>query len=518
MPTSAEGFSWTPVHTVAGVMTSATYYSSVRVPATELVGEENRGWPLITNQLNHERVALTSAAPVMSALAQVRDWAASAKLASGQRVIDAEWVQLNLARVHAKAEFLKLVNWKIAADGGALGPAAASATKVFGTEFAVEAYRLLMEVLGANAQVRSGSAGEMLAGRIERAHRAALILTFGGGTNEIQRDIIAAAGVLAAGLPTSLGGAGLGLLEHCSVLAEIGRAVSDVPYLASIVLGAGAIAEFGSPSQRAQWVVPAGQGTVVLTAALAEEDGDDARAPSATAVRTAGRWTLSGVKTAVPVAPRADLFLVPASGPDGVTVFLVEASEVSVQPQQLTNFSEAGRLVLNSVTLDDDRVLGPGQGGQVTDWLVSRGTVGLCALQAGVLERALELTAEYARNRVQFGRPIGSFQAVTQRLADAYIDTEAVRLTMWQAAWLLAEGDAGARTAVATAKFWAADAGHRVAHTAVHVHGGLGIDMSYPVQRYFVAAKHHEFALGGATAQLRRIGATLRTLAGEPAP
>jgi 3-oxocholest-4-en-26-oyl-CoA dehydrogenase alpha subunit len=198
VPTSAEGFSWTPVHTVAGVMTSATYYSSVRVPATELVGEENQGWPLITNQLNHERVALTSAAPVMSALADVRDWAASAKLASGQRVIDAEWVQLNLARVHAKAEFLKLVNWKIASSDAALGPAAASATKVFGTEFAVEAYRLLMEVLGANAQVRSGSAGEVLAGRIERMHRSALILTFGGGTNEVQRDIIAAAGL---GLP-----------------------------------------------------------------------------------------------------------------------------------------------------------------------------------------------------------------------------------------------------------------------------------------------------------------------------
>ena len=198
VPTSAAGFSWTPVHTVAGVMTSATYYSSVRVPATELVGEENRGWPLITNQLNHERVALTSAAPVMSALAEVRDWAASAKLASGQRVIDAEWVQLNLARVYAKAEFLKLVNWKIASSQAALGPAAASATKVFGTEFAVEAYRLLMEVLGANAQVREGSAGAVLAGRIERMHRSALILTFGGGTNEVQRDIIAAA---ALGLP-----------------------------------------------------------------------------------------------------------------------------------------------------------------------------------------------------------------------------------------------------------------------------------------------------------------------------
>ncbi len=324
---------------------------------------------------------------------------------------------------------------------------------------------------------------------------------------------LAAAGVLSAGLPTSLGGAGLGLLEHCSVLAEIGRAVSDVPYLASIVLGAGAIAEFGSPSQVARWVVPAGQGSVVLTAALAEEDGDDPRLPSASAVRREGRWVLDGVKTAVPAAPRADLFLVPAATPDGVTVFLVSPSDagVSVEPQRLTDFAEAGRVVLDGVTLDDDRVLGPGPE-VVTDWLVSRGTVGLCALQAGVLERALELTAEYARNRVQFGRPIGSFQAVTQRLADAYIDTEAVRLTMWQAAWLLEEGHAGALwvdTAVATAKFWAADAGHRVAHTAVHVHGGLGIDMSYPVHRYFVAAKHHEFALGGATAQLRRIGVAL---------
>jgi len=200
VPADAAGFSWTPVRTVAGVTTSATYYSGVRVPVSSLVGEENRGWPLITNQLNHERVALTSAAPVMSALADVRDWAASARLASGERVIDAEWVRLNLARVHAKAEFLKLMNWRIASSPGSLGPADASATKVFGTEFAVEAYRLLMEVLGAGACVRAGSPGEVLAGRIERAHRAALILTFGGGTNEVQRDIIAAAGL---GLPLS---------------------------------------------------------------------------------------------------------------------------------------------------------------------------------------------------------------------------------------------------------------------------------------------------------------------------
>jgi 3-oxocholest-4-en-26-oyl-CoA dehydrogenase alpha subunit len=200
VPTSAPGFSWTPVRTVAGVLTSATYYSSVRVPVSSLVGQENQGWPLITNQLNHERVALTSAAPVLSALAAVREWASATRLADGRRVIDAEWVRLHLARVHAKAEFLKLMNWRIASSGAAVGPAAASATKVFGTEFAVEAYRLLMEVLGPNALVRSGSPGQVLAGRIERLHRSALILTFGGGTNEVQRDIIATVGL---GLPAA---------------------------------------------------------------------------------------------------------------------------------------------------------------------------------------------------------------------------------------------------------------------------------------------------------------------------
>jgi len=191
VPTSSPGFSWTPVPTLAGPVTSATYYQDVRVPYSALVGDLNKGWPLITNQLNHERVALTSSAPVRSALADVVEWARATKAADGQRVIDHEWVQLNLARVHANAEFLKLVNWRIASSASPLGPAAASGTKVFGTEFALEAYRLLMEVLGAAATVREGSPGAALAGRVERMHRSALILTFGGGTNEVQRDIIA---------------------------------------------------------------------------------------------------------------------------------------------------------------------------------------------------------------------------------------------------------------------------------------------------------------------------------------
>jgi alkylation response protein AidB-like acyl-CoA dehydrogenase len=199
VPTNAPGFSWTPVHTVSGPTTSATYYEDVRVPVTSLVGEENRGWSLITNQLNHERVALTSAAPIMTALREVREWAQQTKLPDGRRVIDQEWVQVHLARVHARVQFLRLKNWQVASSGSP-GPADASATKVFGTEFATEAYRLLTEVLGANGAVRQGSPAALLHGRVERMARASLILTFGGGTNEVQRDIIAMVGL---GLPAA---------------------------------------------------------------------------------------------------------------------------------------------------------------------------------------------------------------------------------------------------------------------------------------------------------------------------
>ncbi|MGV9825815.1 acyl-CoA dehydrogenase family protein [Gordonia sp. NPDC003429] len=201
VPTDSPGFSYTPVHTMSGVDTSATYYSDVRVPTTALVGDEGGGWPLVTNQLNHERVALCSAAPIQTALRETVAWAQQSKTGDGQRVIDSPWVRTNLARVHAKVEYLKLINWKIASvssSGGSPSPADASATKVFGTEFATEAYRLLMEILGPAATLRQGSPGAHLAGRLERYQRTSLILTFGGGTNEIQRDII---GMLALGLP-----------------------------------------------------------------------------------------------------------------------------------------------------------------------------------------------------------------------------------------------------------------------------------------------------------------------------
>jgi alkylation response protein AidB-like acyl-CoA dehydrogenase len=203
VPTDAEGFSYTPVHTVAGVSTSATYYQDVRVPVTNLVGELNGGWPLITNQLNHERVSLTSSAPLTLSLKLVREWAQQTKNPDGSRVIDAEWVQIALGRAYARIEALTLINWKLASDadrGVALSPAEASATKIYGSELATEVYRSLMEVIGPNAGLTGASDGAVLAGRIERYYRSALVMTFGGGTNEIQRDII---GYVGLGLPAA---------------------------------------------------------------------------------------------------------------------------------------------------------------------------------------------------------------------------------------------------------------------------------------------------------------------------
>ncbi len=201
VPTGSPGFTISPILTMGGVRTNATFYENVRVPAGNLVGGENMGWTLITNQLNHERVALSGVAGMTRLVGDVCDWARATKLADGRRVIDQPWVQTNLARLHAKTEALKLMNWKLMYEmetQGNLGPAGSSAVKVYSSEFAVEAYRALLEIFGQEGTVKEGSPGAVLKGRVEMRYRAALILTFGGGTNEVQRDIIAMAGL---GLP-----------------------------------------------------------------------------------------------------------------------------------------------------------------------------------------------------------------------------------------------------------------------------------------------------------------------------
>lgn len=316
------------------------------------------------------------------------------------------------------------------------------------------------------------------------------------------------ADILSTAAPEALGGGGFGVLEQAAVLTALGRNIAAVPYLQSVVLGAGALAHFGTPELQQEWAVPAIAGEKILTVAL---DGELGQAPVQASASGSG-FKLTGTRTQVAYGPVADAFLVPAETGSGTSVYLVAASDpgVTVVALDTTGNGSVGEVELAGVEVDAARLVG---GAEVVSWITTLQGLGLAAFQLGVLTRVLELSAEYARTREQFDRPIGSFQAVAQRLADAYIDIQGLRLTLTQAAWRLDE-DLPADVEVGTAAFWATDAGHRVAHTAVHIHGGVGIDTDHPVHRYFLSAKQTEFALGGATGQLLRIG---RELADTPA-
>ncbi len=197
VPTTAPGYKITPIWTMGSLRTNATYYEDVRVPSSYLVGEENAGWGMIVSQLNHERVSLMSPGPFSRVFDETVRWARETKLSDGRRVIDRPFVQMNLARTKAHLEVLKLMNWKQAwaLTQGNLHPADASALKVFGSEFYLEAYRALLEVMGSRAVLQGDCPDAVLRGRVEMMYRNTVILTFGGGTNEVQRDIIAMAGL-----------------------------------------------------------------------------------------------------------------------------------------------------------------------------------------------------------------------------------------------------------------------------------------------------------------------------------
>ncbi|MEE6136745.1 acyl-CoA dehydrogenase family protein [Mycobacterium sp. 050128] len=316
------------------------------------------------------------------------------------------------------------------------------------------------------------------------------------------------ADILTSASASALGGDGFGALEQVAILVALGRQLAAVPYLESVMLGAGVLARFGSQELQQTWGVPAVKGEKILTVAL---DGEMGEGP-VQATRAGDGYQLTGTRTQVFFGPVADAFLVPAETDSGTAVFLVSSEDHGVKVTTLatTGKNSVGHLALDGVAVDGARKVG---GSEVVAWLGTLGTLGRSAYQLGVLDRGLQMTAEYAREREQFDRPIGSFQAVSQRLADGYIDVKGLRLTLTQAAWKVSE-DIPAEIDVASAAFWAADAGHRVAHTIVHVHGGVGVDTDHPAHRYFLAAKEAEFALGGATGQLRRIG---RELAETPA-
>ncbi len=320
---------------------------------------------------------------------------------------------------------------------------------------------------------------------------------------------LAKAGLVGIALPEDVGGGGFGILEAALVLEEVGRTVAPVPYYAAVVLGAMPLAQFGSDEQRKRYLPRVAEGETILTAALAEELNTDPLSPQTVAKPDANQWGLTGTKTLVPAAHLAERIVVPTAN----GVFLVDPKGAGVTLER--QITTSGEPQFN-VVLDNARgePLGdPSAGAEILQWMVDRATAALCAIALGVCEQALKMTAEYTSTREQFERPLAAFQAVAQRAADAYIDTEGIRLTAWQAVWRLAEGLAAADE-IAVAKFWASEGGQRVVHAAQHLHGGIGVDVDYPLHRYFLWAKQCELTLGSATPQLVKLG---KSLADQPA-
>ncbi len=324
---------------------------------------------------------------------------------------------------------------------------------------------------------------------------------------------LAKAGLLGICLPEADGGGGFGLTEACLIAEQLGRRVAPVPYLSAVV-GAGlAIAHYGTSAQRASYLPGLIDGSGIPAVALYEpSEVAVPRVPSTQATRSDNGWQLDGEKLFVVAADRASVLLVPArTGEDSSVVLLVDprADGVTLVADQAVSGEPQWAVRFDGVRLDDGAVLGAiDQGAEVVPWIADRMLAAICAMQVGVCEEALAITSRYVTTREQFGSKLGTFQAVGHRIADAYIDTEGIRLTALQAIWRL---DAGvdASDELMVAKYWAAEGAQRVVHAAQHLHGGIGVDLDYPIHRYFRWAKVLELTLGGANPSLLRLGANL---------
>ena len=338
---------------------------------------------------------------------------------------------------------------------------------------------------------------------------------------------LARADLLGLAVPEAHGGGGFGMVELCLLLEAQGKVVAPVPLWATLVIGALPIAEFGSDSLQATLLPGVVAGDVLLSAALADVADDIAvggeGVPVVTGTRTGdGGLTLFGTAFAVPYAHVAARVLVPVATDGGIVVAVVDpmAAGVTVERAYTTNREIHPHLHFDSVTVVTDDLLAGGdasRGAEVRDWILDRAWTGLCALQVGITESAVAQTAEYLNGREQFGLPLATFQATKMRAADAAIDTEAVRVTTWQAAWRLDHG-LDARRAVNVASWFAAESGQRVVFATQHLHGGMGADISYPIHRYFLWGKQIELQLGSPSAQLARLGRQVAAGLNNPNP
>lgn len=317
----------------------------------------------------------------------------------------------------------------------------------------------------------------------------------------IHRDAwasLAEAGVLAALLPESAGGAGVGMVGVGAVLEVVGAHAAPVPIYPSIAVSAQVIAEFGTPDQQAL-LERIGTGELIVSAAIADLGG----------VVATNDHVLNGSASFVPTGLDAHHVLV--ATPTGVYLVDVAASGVEVVEMKTTSGYSEAQLVFNKVQLTETDLLGAVADTEQVVSMQRLADVAICALTTGICDGSLELLGTYANERQQFNRVIASFQAVSQRAGDSYIDTEAVRLTARSAAFHLDTDGSNADGQIAIARWWAAEAGHRVVHASTHIHGGVGVDRDYPLHRHFLMSRQLELTLGNAEQQLEKLGEILTT-------
>ncbi len=324
---------------------------------------------------------------------------------------------------------------------------------------------------------------------------------------------LAEANLLGVAVAETYGGIGFGMVELALVAEQQGRHVAPVPLAATLGRAALPIAEFGSDELRAEWLPRIVDGSAILTGAFAERGANAAtKRSSVRAVARGDSWELTGTKIAVPAMNVADAVLVPAQHDDGtLSVFVVDAHAAGITAVDAvtTNREKHATVSFDAVVVSASAVLGAiGQGVEVLEWTLPRLSVLHSAIALGACETALAMAAAYTSQRHQFGRPLSTNQGVALRAADAYIDIDAMRVTLWQAAWRIDAGlDAGLEVEVA--QYWASEGGQRVVHATQHLHGGMGADVDYPVHRTFLWVKQFENLLGGGSQQLARLGARI---------
>ena len=333
--------------------------------------------------------------------------------------------------------------------------------------------------------------------------------------DRVDRDLwaaLAGADLLGLAIPAEQGGAGMGLTELCLVLQAQGNVVAPVPLWATLILGALPIARWGSPSQRDAWLPGVVSGQTMLSASLTGAANSPSGLPAIHATPEGDAVILNGTELAVPQGHVAARIVVAARLADGrVVIVLVDPQSpgVSMERTVTTNREIHPHLHLAEVAVAaEDVLVGPEDGRAALDQLMIAATAGLCALTVGVCESALRQTATYLNERQQFGRPLSTFQGTMLRAADAAIDIEAMRVTLWNATWLFDTGRE-ATDAVRVAKWQASERGQRTVHATQHLHGGMGADVTYPIHRYFLWGKQLELLLGGPSLQLSRLGAQI---------